>query len=235
MSESYGPIVVAVPRSERALIWTASPLLGAMAAWLLTLGAGWIADLAWAPFQGPFRLVASIDEPYASAGALAIGVVAGVAFAVIAARERVTVSVAPTELALTRGTGQTVRVARSDVGSVFLDGKQLVVLGPHGQEHDRVATDLRPAALRAAFVERGYRWRDDGDPWRDDYRLWVPDMPGLPDGANALLAARAVALEKGKDADAAIQRAELVRLGVVVREEKKRQYWRLVGGAVDGR
>ena len=49
----------------------------------------------------------------------------------------------------------------------------------------------------------------------------------LPPGANALLKVRAEALRKGDSGDADELREELSRLGVVVREEKKRQYWRL--------
>ncbi len=45
------------------------------------------------------------------------------------------------------------------------------------------------------------------------------------------VAARAVALTKEQGRDAAIQRAELIRLGVVVREEKKRSLVR--GGTID--
>lgn len=56
-------------------------------------------------------------------------------------------------------------------------------------------------------------------------------MPGLPDGADALLKARAAALTKGDKDDATELRAELARLGVVVRDEKKRQFFRLYAGA----
>jgi len=56
----------------------------------------------------------------------------------------------------------------------------------------------------------------------------VEDLPGLPEGAGALLRARAQALEKRKDREVAELRRELGRLGVVVRDEKRRQYWRTI-------
>jgi hypothetical protein len=59
----------------------------------------------------------------------------------------------------------------------------------------------------------------------------VPDLAGLPDGANALLAARAKALKKRDADESAVLLTELHRLGVVVRVEKGRQYWRLTPSA----
>ena len=55
--------------------------------------------------------------------------------------------------------------------------------------------------------------------------------PTLPVGADALLKARARALDKGDSGDAAELRSELARLGVVVRDEKKRQFVRTYSGA----
>ncbi|WP_420708742.1 CysS/YqeB C-terminal domain-containing protein [Streptomyces sp. NRRL S-1813] len=53
----------------------------------------------------------------------------------------------------------------------------------------------------------------------------------MPDAANAFLKARQGALEKKgpSDDDTRELRAELARLGVVVRDEKGRQYWRTCG------
>lgn len=57
-------------------------------------------------------------------------------------------------------------------------------------------------------------------------------MPGLPHGANALLKARAQLLEKKKSTtDLRELREELAALRVVVRDEKRRQYWRNGGAA----
>jgi hypothetical protein len=100
-----------------------------------------------------------------------------------------------------------------------------------GEELARKATDLDADRLQAAFVIHGFPWLAGGDPHKDEFRLWAEDMPDLPAGANALLKARARALGKGGDGkeDAAELRAELARLGIVVRDEKKRQYWRRTG------
>ncbi|MFC0098495.1 hypothetical protein ACFFKH_13285 [Micromonospora marina] len=59
-------------------------------------------------------------------------------------------------------------------------------------------------------------------------------LPGLPPGADALLRARQRALDGGHDAETRELHGELARLGVVVRDEGKRQYWRLAGGPPPG-
>jgi hypothetical protein len=81
--------------------------------------------------------------------------------------------------------------------------------------------------LDNAFIAHGYSWRADGDPYAAEFRLWIEQTPGLPEGANALFTARAKAIAARSD-DATALRAELLRLGIVVREEKHRQYWRKV-------
>ena len=218
--------VVSVETTERIAVAVGFPVVGALAAWGLKLIAGWVAGLAWAPLRGPFKLVASIDEPWATVGALAAGIVAGVVLVLIAVHERLAVTVTDAALTLTRD-ARTVQAAHSDVDGVFMDGKDLVVLGRTGLELARERTDLRPERLAAAVRAHGHRWYADGDPHRDQFRLWVPDMPGLPRAANALLTARARAKEKKAEDDLAEMRGELMRLGVIVRDEKARQYFRV--------
>ncbi len=148
----------------------------------------------------------------------------------IAAEERLTVSVSDDRTSIVRGESSQA-IERRSVGAVFLDGKELVILGQAGEEIAREASDLDVDRLRAALLTHGYPWRADGDPYRNEYRLWVEDTPDLPVGADALLKARARALGKGDDGkgDAAELRAELASLGIVVREENKRQYWHRLG------
>lgn len=224
--------VVAENVGRRVLIWAGLLLLGAGAGWLLKSIAGWVASLPWAPLQGPFelaeRLISSFGEPQATVGALAVGGVAGLVLAFIAEQESLTVAVAHDGVITKRG-GSSARIERTSVDAVFLDGNQLVLLGRSGEELAREPSDLDADRLRDAFQVHGFRWLAGGDPYKVEYRLWVEDLPDLPAGADALLKARARALGKGDGgkSDAAALRAELARLGIVVREEEKRQYWRL--------
>ncbi|MBC6457830.1 hypothetical protein [Actinomadura sp. HBU206391] len=218
--------VVAEPMEEQILVWVLFPVLGAGAGWLIKLMAGWLADLPFAPFQRGLEFLASSPEPEATLGSLVVGGLAGLAFAGVAAWERLTVTVTGDAVAL-RSRGTTQEVTRASVSAVFHDEKRLVLLGTVTEELVREGSDLKADRLRDAFLRHGYPWQEGGDPYAGDYRRWVEDLPGLPSGANALLKARGRALERSDTDDARQLRTELAGLGVVVRDEKKHQFWRL--------
>lgn len=190
------------------------PLVGPLADWLVTL--------PWAPMQGPAELVASIPTPWL----LAAGSLAGLALGLIAHFEQLTVRLADDRVALTRK-GSEQAFDRADTALAFRDGKHLVLLGHTGGELSRQKCDLDFRRIADAFTAHGYVWAD-ADPHKDEFRRWVPNLPGLPEGANAILKARQEPLkEKGSDADDVQElRDELARLGVVVRDENRRQYVR---------
>lgn len=198
---------------------------GALVGWLVPLLADWLVTLPWAPLKGTAELVSSIPEPGRTIGGVGLGAVLGLLVGFLAVHESLAVSVSRSRVVLTvRDAPQ--EFGRDEIALAARDGKQLVLLGPDGMEIAREDCHLTWQRLSDAFAEHGYRWADE-DPHREEFRRWVPGMPGLPEGADALLRARAAAREKDENAeDARELRGELLRLGVVVRDEKKRQYWR---------
>lgn len=225
-TRSPGATVVGPAAWERALFWVGVPLLGAGAGWLLKVVAGWAASLPWAPFQGPLRLIGSIPATPFTIGAVAVGALAGVVLALIAEEYYVKVTVDDDGVTVVcRGVRR--EVPRRSIAAVFRDAKQLVLLDHDGGEPIRQGGDL-PAERRLAdaFLAHGYPWLADGDPHRDDFQRWVDGHPDLSVAAHAFLKARLTALEKDDAADVEELRRELAKLGIVVREEKKRQYWR---------
>ncbi|MDG4785198.1 hypothetical protein O7626_04485 [Micromonospora sp. WMMD1102] len=226
-SNAGGSTVVAESAGLVVLVWVLCPVLGAGLLWLVQACAGWVASLRWIPMRGPFMLIDQVAdaEPWASLGALFLGTLGGLLVAVIAAAERLTVTVAGDAVTLLRD-GTARRVDRAEITGAFRDGNRLVLLGPAGEEVARESSDLPADRLRAAFEAYGYRWHADGDPYAADFRRWTDGGPGLPPGANSLLKARQRALEKSDRTDLAELRTELTRLGLVVRDDGKRQYWR---------
>lgn len=224
-SPSSGATPVGTPAGHLPLIRFGFPLLGAGLGWMAKPVADWTASLPWAPMQGPFILLASFPDPHTGLVCAVLGTLAGLAAARLADRRYIRASVGDDQLTLTRG--ETPRtVPRSSVGAVFLDNGQLVVLGHHTEELVRMAGTLDTRRLGSALLAHGYPWRADGDPHMDEYRRWVSDLPGLPDGADALFRARQRALRGSDGEDAEELRAELARLGIVARDEGRRQYWR---------
>lgn len=226
--------VVEEPKSGIALISALFIVGGAGLGWLIKAGAGWVADLPWAPFQGPLRLINEITgaEPVSTIAALVVGAVAGAVVAVVSMADILQVTVSSDSVALKRGSKEQM-FKRSAISTAYMDGKHLVLVGGSGEELAREKTDLRKADFAEAFHERGFHWSDD-DPFATEFRRWVPDTPGLPPGADALFKAREKAMKDRDESDVSEMRSELAKLGVVVRDQDNRQYWRLVDrGRVD--
>ncbi|PRW61854.1 hypothetical protein CEP50_18510 [Actinopolyspora mortivallis] len=215
-------------RTERILAWSCFPLVGAAVLWGAETLAGPITELAWFPFQGVFELVTSLPEPQVTLGVLAVGALAGAVVAHLFLRDQVKALVSDEEVTILHGE-RSRTFHRGRIETAFVDRKQLVLLGTDDRELVRVGDEVDRRRFRAAFRAHGYGWCEEGDPHEDEYRRWVEGLPDLPAGADALLRARARALEKDDRQDAEQLREQLGELGVVVREGKrKRQYWRPV-------
>ncbi|MFC8145470.1 hypothetical protein ACFUKV_27550 [Streptomyces paradoxus] len=200
---------------------------GAVGGALLPLLARWLLTLPWAPLEGPAELLTSVPEPALTLGTIAVGVLGGLLLGFTAVHESLSVRVCDTHVTLAVRDGSQ-EFTREESSVFFRDGKQLVLLGPDSLELAREHCGLNWQRLADALAEHGYEWAEE-DPYRAEFRRWVPGTPGLLPGADALLRARAQARKHDDDAqDARELRDELLRLGVVVRDEEKRQYWRLV-------
>lgn len=221
-----GDVVVDGGVGELVVMWAGFPLLGAGLGAGLTALSGWIAGLAWFPFQDVFALLDRWPDQRSYPLGAGVAAVAGLALAVVGVRERLRVTVGRRSVRLHRD-GHGRDIARTEVAGVFVDGKALVLLDRAGGELARERSDLNAGRLREAFTGQGWPWVDQ-DPHRDAYRRWVPELPGLPAGADALLRARERALKDSRDAEVRELHGELARLGVVVRDKESRQYWRLV-------
>lgn len=224
----YGPIVVAEPRWLRVGSWIGCPLAGALAGWGLAAIATGVADLPWAPWQGPFELLATVPAPWGHLGMMLLGTLAGLGLAYLWWQDTLAVTVSSGSVTMKRGRRRRT-TERASIAAVFLDKKNLVLTDPAGAEIDRMPSDQKAKRLRPAFRAHGYPWQEI-DPYAEQFRFWVEGTPGLPLGANELFKARQKALENYDEADADQLRTELNRLGIAVREEKKRQYWRFTSG-----
>lgn len=229
MAESLpsSSITVGPSRAFHVLVWFGLPVLGAGVGWLLAWGLDWVLGLSWAPFQGPLRLLDDVTGSWTLPVLVGLGVVLGVVVALSAYDDVAYVTVGPDGVTVTQG-DVAQEVPRALVAAVFPEGKQLVVQDRSGRRRARGPIgDVPVDRLRAAFVAHGYGWVE-ADPFEGSFSRWVEDAPGLPVGADAFLAARQRALEHGDAKDVESLRVELDRLGVVVREDGTRQFWRAV-------
>jgi len=220
--QGRGVTVLREPAWSTVGLYIVFVLLGTGGGWLAVFLADWLVTLPWAPMQGPAELVTSIPDPWLPAA----GAVAGLAFGLFAQYDQLAIRLTDQHVLLT-SRGRELEFPHDSVDTVFRDGRQLVLLGHNGGELARQECGLGFRRVADAFTAYDYTWAD-ADPHKDEFRRWVPDALGLPEGANAILKARQELLKDEDPSDSDVQelREELARLGVVVRDEKKRQYWR---------
>ncbi|SFB20009.1 hypothetical protein SAMN05216266_10675 [Amycolatopsis marina] len=205
-------------------LWTAFPACGAVLGIVLAQVPGWIAALPWFPNQESIADLAGVIGVKTTVALAVAGVLAGGFVALLAYDDIVTVTIDEDSVAVKRNDSEAVFPGAA-VSGAFADGKELVLLGPHGEELAREKTDLRSHRLRAGFEAHGYDWHEH-DPYGERFTRWIDGSSGLSQDAHAILRARQTAIENDDAEDLRDLRRELSRHGVFVRDEGKRQYWR---------
>lgn len=221
------PTVLATPTSTLVGSYVLLGAVGAGLGWLVRLLSGWAATVDGMPFRDWISIIASMKEPYATVGCVVVGAGAGAFCVRLVMRGSVALSVTGKRIIWKAG-GKPRKFERAEVGAVFFDGDDLILLGPAGEELTRADSNMEHDVVAATMTKYGYPW-SDADPYLDDYRRWVDDMPGLSLAVNALMKARQKALQENESDSAAELRADLAKLGVVIRETDDRQFYRLVG------
>lgn len=185
----------------------------------------WITDLV-GDAPGPLRVAAALPTGWAIAALTAAGAVVGWWVARVARKESLLLTVDGDSVRLSQD-GADRYLAREDVGEVFRDGKELVLLDRRTKElarHD--ASDLNATDVRAAFERFDYPWRGAGDPHEAEFRRWVDGHPDLDEHGNQLMRARARALADKQPGTAANLADDLSAAGIVVRDRKGSQQYR---------
>ncbi|GAB3954757.1 hypothetical protein GCM10027614_62420 [Micromonospora vulcania] len=136
---------------DLVVLWGGFPLLGAGAGWLVATATSWLAGLPWVPFSNLIEWLDGLPEPQATAGTIAVGVLAGLVVAGIGTAERLVVTVDATQVRLRRE-GKDQNVDRIPTRVVFVDHGHLVLLDSDGAELAREKSDLPAAELAAAFA-----------------------------------------------------------------------------------
>lgn len=217
--------LIGVTKTAAYFLYAALGMIGLTIGYFIPQIAKWALSLQWIHFEGPLRIITSFQGSSAAFITALLVMSAGIWFAhsVIAMLLSVKITDDTVELI----TGKKVQTIRSDdIALVFIDHKRLVLLGTAGYELVREEFDEKPVKVEKAFRKHKYKWAADGDPFKGQFRRWIPDAPDLSPGAHALLKARHNALKDEETDDVEEFRLELAQLGIVVRDEGTRQYWR---------
>jgi hypothetical protein len=119
----------------------------------------------------------------------------------------------------------TTSVARADADAVFLDGKQVVITDRASRVLVRETLSTPAEAVAEALRRHGFPWRDQ-DPYAEFYRPWTVGAVDPSPAAASLLATRQEALQKKAPRETRQLAEALQSVGVVVRDEGRKQSWR---------
>ncbi|MGE7094184.1 YqeB family protein [Lysinibacillus sp. NPDC048646] len=212
-------------KTDKVILWLGFPLIGLVLGWFLPSIAKWASTLPWVPFfQGPLNLIASYNGAWVGLITLVLGLIAGIALTLLSFHESLEMTLYDEKVIFKLREDETI-LKKEDISLVFMDGKQIVVLGNDEKELFRYKQELNRNTVSAAFIKHNYLWSDI-DPFKEDYKKWVVDCPDLSPAANALLKARKVAIEKSEDEEVFQLAKELWKLRVSVKEKDKSQYYR---------
>jgi hypothetical protein len=152
--------VLGYPLADRLVLLIGLPGLGLLIGGVLPTLARWLVGLrVGLPVRPVFLLLSSVDQPWELALELAVWLTIGLVLTLLALHDLTRVTLTDDRLWLS--TDHRVRtIARSEVGQVFLDGGQLVVLdaGLRPLAREKPQADAR--MLGQAFQRHGYPWRE---------------------------------------------------------------------------
>ncbi|MDO3661372.1 DUF308 domain-containing protein [Bacillus sp. C28GYM-DRY-1] len=225
MLKDQSHTLIGVTKTAAYFLYAALGIIGLTIVYFIPQIAKWALSLPWIPFEGPLRLITSFQGSSAAFITALLVMCAGIWFAHSVIAMLLSVKITDDTVELIKG--KKVQTIRSDdIALVFIDHKRLVLLGTAGYELVREEIDEKPVKVEKVFRKHNYKWAADGDPLKDQFRRWIPDAPDLSPGAHALLKARHNALKDEETDDVEEFRLELAQLGIVVRDEGTRQYWR---------
>ncbi|GGM33011.1 hypothetical protein ACFQBY_07830 [Promicromonospora citrea] len=205
------------PASVPLLVGLGALALGGVLGWaapVLARGLVGLVDATPLPVPGVVRTVGALSLPWSLGIFGVLGLVAAVVLLLAVVDEAPSLTVARDHLEHEKQ-HDAAWVERSEVGTAYRDGADLVLLRPDGGLRARLDIDtLSRARVAAALAEHGWPWTD-ADPYDDRYERWVDGRPGFSAQEHDVLRRR---LAERKDA--AARRAadhELAALGLVAR------------------
>ncbi|KGL41158.1 DUF308 domain-containing protein [Listeria sp. SHR_NRA_18] len=209
---------------DKLLICLVPPIIGLILGFFIPDIAKWAVSLPWIPLKGPFELIVSIRETWIIFVTTGFGIVAGIWLSIMAFHESLMMDIGDGDVKLTISGVESI-FPKARISMVFLDKKQLVLLDLENREMYREKQEMKAGKVERAFTEHGYSWQSV-DPFQAEFKRWVAQTPELETGENALFAAREKALEKSDEKDARELRREIWNVGISVKEDGKKQYWR---------
>lgn len=218
--------VLGLSKVDKGIIIIFPPIIGALIGWFIPTISGWLIKIPFIPFDGIFQWVASLGGTLVSIIGLSLGIIAGIIFTMYAFTESLKITVSDLDVKLLIKEDTKV-IDKEDISAVFISGKNLIILSADGMELYHEKCESKKEKVEEAFKHHGYPWSDK-DPYDNEYFRWVEDHSDITPHINVLLSARERSLKNAETEEAEVLRKDLSRLGVIIRDEGKRQYIRMV-------
>lgn len=210
---------------DTVLIWLLPPVIGTVIGWLLPTWAGAASKLPWIPFiKGPLDLIASFDSPWTIVVTTILGIITGIILTILAYNYTLMITITTQKLSF--GLEQEVwYFLKKDIQVVFMEGKEVIVLSNDDIELFRCKTELKARHIKAALAEYDYLFAVK-NPFENEFKKWVPELPELSRSAHALLKARERSVKENDLKNCLELSIELAKIGISVRDRNQQQYFR---------
>lgn len=218
--------VLGLSKTDKIILIIIPPILGVLLGWFIVIISGWLIKVPFIPLKEILEWISTLSGIWVSIIGAVIGGIVGIIFTLYAFHESLKITVSNSDVKLEiKEKAET--IAKKDISAIFMEQKYVIILGNNGVELYRGQTDSKREYVEDTFEHYGFPWVDK-DPFENQYLRWVTDYPEFPSHVNALLSARERALENNESEEAKILRNDLARSGVVIRDENKHQYVRIV-------
>ena len=137
-------------KADKVILWLGFPLLGLVLGWFLPSIAKWAVTLPWAPFQGPLNLIASYNGAWVGFITMVLGLFAGIMVTLFSFHESLEMTIYDEKVMLKLRDDET--ILKRKIFHLFLDKKQIVLLGNDEQELFRYKQELNRNTVGAAFL-----------------------------------------------------------------------------------
>lgn len=206
--------------------------VGAVVGFLAAFAVGPVVDWLLGRFDSapvPLRLISELPLLGAVLLLTVAGLLAGWMVFSMWSDDVSTVTVSPDGV-LIKYRKSSVRFSRAEIGQIFMDGEELVLVDTSSRELSRTTGDSSISRkLKEAFERFGYAWMGTSDPRDAEFIPWVDRSGDLDEKMHTLLRSRRRALADEKPGAAEEAREGLAELGIVVRDRGDEQQYRIVG------
>lgn len=223
-------IDVMIPRRWIVGVRLMGGLLGFGAAFIVGPVVNWLLGLA-GDAPGVLRLAAGLPLVWAIPVLTLAGLGVGFWFTTEWHKENGIISINPQGVTVHRA-GNSCHIDRDRMGGVFTDGSDLIIINGRTNELLRVATDkILVDRLRDAFEHFEYPWQGTTDPHDHAFITWVDGSGLVSPQVHDLLRVRQRAMSDKRAGAAEDARDKLRDFGIVVRDRRDAQQYRIVSGS----